>query len=138
MPTLVFLLAAATYPMLRDATQESEDSASSGSRNPFFRGVLTLKDTLLKPLSGKGGDAAALRTAQQDAYAVKAAEHKAGSAGGGRLGGKRMGVDARLPNLWDDKAMKQDEDAKGRQVWDLGRYATLDRRVISHVGMSGA
>lgn len=120
-PVLFFLFAAATYPILRDASEARKDSEGVDGYNPFtifFGGLLSIKNKLLQQLRGGDHDPNALRAAQQDAYAVKVAEHQAGGEGGkGGLAGILSGEGRKLPDSWGGRVMKPgDQDEENKQV----------------------
>eukprot|EP00892_Ulva_mutabilis_P007516 jgi/Ulvmu1/5136/UM021_0153.1 len=145
-PVVFFLLAAATYPILRDANesrQHASEEASSDLIAQFLTGLSDLGGKLVQPLREGDRDSAALRTAQQDAYAVKVAEHRADKSGSD--GHMLTGVGKRLPSSWGATSKQEvDADDKDRTAWWLvlpillaagaGAYALCSRRRKGNAG----
>lgn len=141
-PVLFFLLAAATYPILRDASEARKDSDGVDGDNPFrvfAGGLLSVKNKLLQPLRGGDHDPHALRAAQQDAYAVKVAEHQAGGEGGkGGLAGILSGSGRKLPDSWGSHVTKSaDDHEENKQVCAYMSVHQHLRKPLSQYSVSG-
>lgn len=114
-PVVFFLLAAATYPILRDATETRKESKQVQDRNPITILLVAMSsfgDKLWQTLHGSDRDSAALRAAQQDAYASKVAEQDYERiSSSGSKGGFLSGAGSGLPARWGG-SVEHAEDGK--------------------------